>query len=103
VQLADTYLPLAIADGTALAQDVPVPGGIYAALDDLGHRLARIDEYLTARMPLPEEIDALVLAAGVPVIDMRRTGYDERGTAIEATQTVLAADRNALTFDLPVD
>jgi GntR family transcriptional regulator len=103
VQLADTYLPLAIADGTALAEEVPAPGGIYAALDELGHRLARIDEHVTARMPLPEEIDALVLAAGVPVIDMRRTGYDERGAAIEATHTILAGDRNALTFDLPVD
>jgi GntR family transcriptional regulator len=103
VQLADTYLPLAIADGTALAEEVPAPGGLFAALDELGHRVARIDEHVTARMPLPEEIDELVLAAGVPVIDVRRTGYDERGAAIEATHTILAADRNALTSDLPVD
>jgi GntR family transcriptional regulator len=104
VQLADTYLPLAIASATALAEEeVPAPGGIYAALDELGHRLARIDEHVTARMPLPDEIDALLLAAGVPVIELRRTGYDERGTAIEVTRTILAADRNALTFELPVD
>jgi GntR family transcriptional regulator len=103
VQLADTYLPLALAEGTALAEHVPAPGGIYAALGALGHAPARIDEHLTARMPLPEEVDALVLAAGVPVIDLRRTGYDERGAAVEVTQAILAADRNALTFDLPVD
>lgn len=103
VQLADTYLPLTIADGTSLVEEVPAPGGIYAALEELGHRLARIDEHVTARMPLPEEIDALVLAAGVPVIDLRRTVYDDRGAAIEATHSILAADRNALTFELPVD
>jgi GntR family transcriptional regulator len=103
VQLADTYLPLAIAEGTSLVEEDPAPGGIYAALEQLGHRLARMDEQVTARMPLPEEIDALVLTVGVPVIDVRHTGYDERGVAIEVTHVTLAADRNALTFELPVD
>lgn len=103
VQLVDTYLPPAIADGTSLADEVPAPGGIYAALEELGHRLARIDEELTARMPLPAEIDALVLGAGVPVIDLRHTGYDAAGAAIEVTQSILPGDRNALTFDLPVE
>jgi GntR family transcriptional regulator len=103
VQLADTYLPLAIADGTSLAEEDPAPGGIYAALEQLGHRLTRMHEQVTARMPLPEEIDALVLTVGVPVIDVRQTGYDERGAAFEVTHAILAADRNALTFELPVD
>jgi GntR family transcriptional regulator len=103
VQLVDTYLPLVIADGTPLAQEHPVPGGIHAALERLGHQLTRIDQEVTARMPLPEEIDGLVLTIGVPVIDVRHTGYDDRGAAIEVTHAILAADRNALTFELPVD
>lgn len=102
VQLADTYLPLTIAEGTRLAQEVPAPGGIYAALEILGHRLARIEEQVTARMPLPSEAEALSLTAGVPVIDLRHTSYDEGGMAIEVTQSILPADRNALTFELPV-
>ena len=103
VQLADTYLPLAIADGTPLAEEDPAPGGIYAALEGLGHRLTRIEQEVTARMPLPEEIDGLVLTIGVPVIDVRHTGFDEHGAALEVTHAILAADRNALTFELPVD
>lgn len=103
VQLADTYLPLAIAEGTSLVDEVPAPGGIHAALEELGHRLARIDEEVTARMPLPAEIDALVLAAGVPVIDLRHTSYDAAGTAVVVTHAILPGDRNALTFELPVD
>jgi GntR family transcriptional regulator len=103
VRLAATYLPLTIAEGTSLADEVPAPGGIHAALEQLGHRLARIDEEVTARMPLPAEIDALVLAAGVPVLDLRHTSYDASGTPIEVTHAILAGDRNALTFELPVD
>jgi GntR family transcriptional regulator len=103
VQLADTYLPLAIAHGTPLAEEDPAPGGIYAALEALGHRLSRIEQEVTARMPLPEEIDGLVLTIGVPVVDVRHTGFDEHGAALEVTHAILAADRNALTFELPVD
>ena len=103
VALVDTYLPLAIAAGTSLEDEVPAQGGILPALEELGHRVARIDEEVTARMPLPAEIDALVLAAGVPVLAMRHTSYDAAGTAIEVTHAVLPGDRNALASELPVD
>jgi GntR family transcriptional regulator len=103
VQLADTYIPLSIAAGTPLEREVPAPGGIYAALEALGHRLARIDELATARMPLPEEAAALALSPGVPVIDLRHTSYDQRDEPIEVTHSILSADRNALTIHLPVD
>jgi GntR family transcriptional regulator len=103
VQLADTYLPLTIAQGTALEREIPAPGGIYTALEELGHRLMRIEEHVTARMPLPDEASALDVGPGVPVLDLQHTSYDERGTAIEATHSILPADRNALTVELPVD
>jgi GntR family transcriptional regulator len=89
--------------GTPLEREVPAPGGIYAALEALGHRLARIDELATARMPLPEEAAALALSPGVPVIDLRHTSYDQRDEPIEVTHSILSADRNALTIHLPVD
>jgi len=54
-------------------------------------------------MPLPDEIEALALSVGVPVIDLRHTGYDQHGAAVEVTHSILPADRNALTFQLPVD
>jgi GntR family transcriptional regulator len=103
VQLSSTYLPLSIAAGTALEREVSGPGGIYAALEQLGHRLSRVEERITARMPLPSEVDALALSAGVPVIELRHTGRDTRGQAIEVTLSVLPADRNELTFQFPVE
>jgi GntR family transcriptional regulator len=103
MQLVSTYLPLSIAAGTKLEREVSAPGGIYAALEQLGHRLSRVDERITARMPLPSEVDALALSAGVPVIELRHTGRDTRGQAIEVTLSVLPADRTALTFQFPVE
>lgn len=103
VQLADTYLPLAIAAETELEREVPASGGIYAALEQLGHHLKSIQEQVTARMPLPAETEWLALAPGVPVIELRHTSIDEHGIAIEATHSILPADRNALTLELPVD
>jgi GntR family transcriptional regulator len=103
VQLADTYLSLAIAADSALEREVPAPGGIYAALEQLGHRLASIGELVMARMPTPEETESLELGPGVPVIELRHTSLDQDGAAIEVTHSILPADRNALTFELPVD
>ena len=39
----------------------------------------------------------------VPVLELRHTSFDEHGVAIEATHSILPADRNALTFRLSVD
>jgi GntR family transcriptional regulator len=103
VQLADTYLPVAIAGDSQLESEVPAAGGIYAALEELGHALASFDEQVTARMPMPAEVEALALKPGVPVIELRHTSLDEHGQAIEVTHSILPADRNALTFQLPVD
>jgi len=103
VQLADTYVPLTIGAETSLVKEVPAPGGIYAAFEELGYRLAKIEEQVTARMPMPEEFEALALSTGVPVIELRHTGFDEHGTAFEVTHSILPADRNALTLQLPVD
>ena len=63
----------------------------------------RIDEHVTARMALPDEVAALEVGAGVPVLDLKHTSYDQRGVAIEVTHSILPGDRNALTIELPVD
>lgn len=103
VQLADTYVLLRIAAGSALEQADPGPGGIYARLEDLGHQLARMQEDVTARMPSPREAQALELARGVPVLELFHTTIDQDGVSIEVTHSILPADRNVLSFELPVE
>ena len=77
------------------------PGGIYARLEESGHRLARFTEEVTARIPTPDDVRSLRLDAGVPVIALVRTAIDDSGTAVELCETVMAADRFVLEYELP--
>lgn len=103
VQLATSYLPLQLVEGTQIEQADAGTGGTYARLEELGHRLGRFQEDLSARMPLPDEARALRLGAGVPVIRVVRTAFDEQGAPVEVNEMVLAADRYELTYMLPAD
>jgi GntR family transcriptional regulator len=59
VLLSRSWIPAAIAAGTAIARPDTGPGGIYARLSDLGHAPARFREDLRSRMPLPSEVGRL--------------------------------------------
>ncbi|MDG9701827.1 UTRA domain-containing protein [Streptomyces sp. TRM43335] len=101
VEFATSYLPLDLARNTPIAQPNPGPGGIYARLEELGHRLDHFDEEIKARMPTPQEVRTLRLASGVPVIHLIRTAYDTEGRAVEVCDTVMAADAYVLSYRLP--
>jgi GntR family transcriptional regulator len=102
VQLANTYIPWSIAKGSRFFEEVPEAGGIFAHFERLGHRLVRVQEDVSARMPSPDETKALYLGRGIPVIEVLHTSIDHNGTPFEVTQFILPADRNVLTFELPV-
>lgn len=101
VETATSYIPVDIARGTKIAEANPGPGGIYARIEDLGHRLDRYVEDVTTRMPLPEEVRTLSLPPGVPVFHLVRTAYDETGRAVEVCDTVMASDAFELSYELP--
>jgi len=62
------------------------PGGIYARLEEAGHKLARFTEEVGARMPTPEERRALELPAGAPVLTVVRTAYDTNDVALKCAR-----------------
>ncbi len=101
LQLATSYLPLDLVRGTPICEKNPGPGGIYARLEELGHRLLRFTEDVSARMPLDEETRLLRLAPGVPVLEVMRTAYSDQHVALEVCHTVMAADRYVLSYELP--
>ncbi|MGI5352947.1 GntR family transcriptional regulator [Streptomyces sp. CA-250714] len=103
VEFAVSYLPLDLARGTQIAEPNPGPGGIYARLEELGHRLDHFDEEVRARMPSPAEVKTLRLSSGVPVISLIRTAYDTEGRAVEVCDTVMAADAYVLAYQLPAN
>ena len=101
VELATSYIPASLARGTAITEANTGPGGIYARLEEAGHRLDHFDEQVRARMPLPDEVQALHLAPGVPVFHLVRTAYDTDCLAVEVCDTVMSSDVYQLDYELP--
>ncbi|MHA6629334.1 GntR family transcriptional regulator [Pseudonocardia sichuanensis] len=100
VEIAVSYIPLALAEGTAIMNVDTGPGGVYARLEDAGHMLDRFVEEVTARMPAAEERRRLELQEGIPVLVVVRTAYDTAGMPVEVCQTVKAAPAFVLEYDI---
>jgi GntR family transcriptional regulator len=101
VELATSYLPFDLVEGTRIADVDTGPGGIYARLEELGYALAEFTEEVSARMPHPAEARSLELASGVPVLRVVRRAIDSRGVVLEVCDTIKAADRFVLAYELP--
>jgi GntR family transcriptional regulator len=102
VQLATSYLPADIAAGTAIERADTGAGGIYARLEELGHRLTHFEEAVSARPSRPEEASALGIPSGNTILAVTRTAWaGER--AVEVNDMVLAGDRHELVYTLPAD
>jgi GntR family transcriptional regulator len=94
--LSRSWLPAALASGTAITQPDTGPGGTYARLADLGRAPARFREDLRARMPHPEEASRLTLTPGTPVVAITRLAVDSDGTPVEVSE--MTADASAYIF-----
>ncbi|HUR06159.1 MAG TPA: GntR family transcriptional regulator [Nonomuraea sp.] len=101
VETAVSYLPVSIARGTRIAEPDTGPGGIYARLEEMGHRLDHFDEEVKSRMPMREEAKALRLAPGTPIFHLIRTAYAMNGRAVEVCDTVMSSDAYVLAYQLP--
>lgn len=101
VMLATSWLPATLVDGSAITEPNPGAGGIYARLADLGHAPVRFREQVRSRMPLPEEVEALRLGAGTPVVLIVRYAYAEGGLPVEVNEMTLDASRYLLEWEFP--
>jgi GntR family transcriptional regulator len=101
VQLADSYYPAEIAEGTELERPGKMRGYTFAALERLGIEIDYFRDDLYLRMPTPREAQALHLGKGVPVVRLLRTTYTTGGTPAEVTDQVLAGDRYVLSYEIP--
>jgi len=103
VELAQSYVPVDIADGTPIEQADSGPGGIYARIEEQGYRLAEFVEEISSRMPTPEERRRLNLSAGEPALVLTRRAIDTDGRVVEVTDTVKAASRYVLEYRFPAE
>lgn len=103
MEVATSYVPWRIADGTPMVAVNTGPGGIYARLEELGFHLDHFDEEATVRAATDDEADQLRLRPGVPVLIVERIAVDTSGVAVELCDTVMVADRYILSYRLPAD
>jgi GntR family transcriptional regulator len=101
VETATSYLPASIARGTQIVEVDTGPGGIYARLEEMGHRLDHFTEEIAARMPSGPELQALALPPGVPVLHLIRAAFDTNGHPVEVCDTVMSSEVYVLDYRLP--
>jgi GntR family transcriptional regulator len=101
VETATSYIPASLARGTQIAEPNSGPGGIYARLEELGHRLDHFSEEIRTRLPFRDEAKALRLAPGIPIFHLIRTAYDVDGQAVEVCDTVMSSEAYVLQYELP--
>jgi GntR family transcriptional regulator len=101
VEIATSYIPEAIAQGTPITEVNTGPGGIYARIEEAGHELSHFTEEVSARMPTPDERKVLQIGAGVPVMTLLRTAYDVNDVPVEVCDTVKVSHAYVLEYDVP--
>ena len=97
--VSTSYYPLWVAEGTRLESADALPEGPDNLIEQLGHRFARGTELLQARMPTPDEVRALALDAGVPVVRMLHIDYDQDSRTLQVSDDLYAADRHEFAFE----
>jgi GntR family transcriptional regulator len=98
VQLATSYLPMDIAEGTLLAEADTGPGGMYSRLAELGFAPADFNESIRVRPPEDTEARFLLMDPDQRVLAIRRTAQTAEGRVIEVNDIVLPAHQWELNY-----
>ncbi|MGW7688871.1 GntR family transcriptional regulator [Streptomyces asiaticus] len=99
VMRATSYIPDEFARDTQITEVDTGEGGIYARLEEAGHKPVEFREQVRCRLATPAEADDLHLAAGAPVIEQHRIAMQEDGRVVEFNRMVLDASRFLLVYD----
>jgi GntR family transcriptional regulator len=97
--LSTSYFPRWLAEGTRLEQPDALPEGPDTAIENLGYRFARVVEVVSARMPSPEEVQALRLGPGVPVVRLLHIDYDLEDRPLQVADDLYVGDRHEFVFE----
>lgn len=99
MQIADSYIPVDIAEGTPLEQSDSGPGGIISRFRDLGYAQVRITERISVRPPTAEEAAFLRMSEDQRVYEIMHIGRTEDGRAVEACLHVMPTHLWTLEYD----
>lgn len=100
VELVTSYFPIHIASGTELAGRGGLSKGSPTALARLGFPPESSTEWVSCRLPTPDEAEKLRLAATAPVLRLLRQLRMADGTPVEVTEMVMPGEGNVLRYEL---
>ena len=103
VQLATSYIPWSIAEGTQLEQTDTGPGGTYSRLAELGHAPVRFTETIALRAPSSEEADFLRLSDEQHVLAIFHIAWSSDERPVEVTIHVLPPHQWELRYEWPAE
>lgn len=84
-ELATSYYPLEVADGTDLTAPGKIRGGAVSLLKRLGYNSAEFVDRVSVRLPTTQEFEVLELPDDIPVHRTFRTYYTAGGIPFEVT------------------
>jgi len=103
VQLAPSYIPLEIAEGTRIAERDSGPGGIISRFAELGYAQVRITETVRVRRPDEEEQQFLSLEEDQPVIEIWHVGWTADDRPVEVCVHSVPAYLWTLDYEWPIE
>lgn len=98
--IADTYYPMDIAQGTPIMLPNDIKQGVIALMREMGYVQVQYRDELSWRMPTPAESRTLDIPVGVPVLIQARTGYTKE-RPVKVTVTTWPGDRARMVYELP--
>lgn len=103
LQIATSYIPLDIAEGTAIEQEDTGPGGIISRFAELGHKQIRISERITVRPPTAEETTFLGMTEDQRVYEITHIGWTAEGRAVEVAIHIMPTHQWTLEYEWPTE
>ncbi|MDX3454203.1 UTRA domain-containing protein, partial [Streptomyces sp. ME02-8801-2C] len=85
VQLADSYVPVDVADAAGIENPDPGLGGIISRMRDAGFEQTEAIEEITLYAATSVESDAFGVEIGSNLLQITHTGYTKTGRAVEVT------------------
>jgi GntR family transcriptional regulator len=101
VQLATSWIPADIADGTPIAEPDTGPGGTYSRLADIGHAPAQFTEDVSVKIPDDDEASALGIDPDHRVYTITRGAVDATGRVVEVNIIVMPTHQWTLRYTWP--
>lgn len=98
VQLASSYIPWDIAEGTPILDQDTGQGGLYSRLSDAGHAPVEFEETIDSRMPTEEEAQFLAMDREQRVYVISRVAYDAEQRPVEVCIHVMPAHQWQLKY-----